>query len=242
MAERERIGRREFIQTSAGAMAAALAVSGGLRTPAQETAVLGLEEAVAKVGRLPRHQLGNSGRRISVLVGAGTWSYESVPETTEAAIRCGVNYWHKTERWGGWRPLAGWVAEGGKTPRAILKNREAHYCEVCVPRVRGNHETGQIDEEEHYQFVKQALGRTGLRYFDDMKFHFGYHNVAEYKNTAGVRRAFARLKKEGLVHHLCLSQHSYNGNAKVPGGESAVEVLTALMQDGVYEHAQFPFS
>jgi predicted aldo/keto reductase-like oxidoreductase len=75
-----------------------------------------------------------------------------------------------------------------------------------------------------------------------MKFHFGYHNVAEYKNNAGARRAFTRLKKEKLVRHLCLSQHSYNGNPTVPGGESAVEVLTALMQDGVYEHAQFFFS
>ncbi len=242
MADRECIGRREFIQTSARAAAATLATSAGLNALAREAYGQALDEAVEKVGRLPRHKLGNSGRKISVLVGTGNWCYESVPETTEAAVRCGVNYWEKTERWAGWRPYTGWVAEGGKTPQAILKNREAHYCEVCVDRVRGNHETGQIDEEHHYQFVKEAIRRTGLRYFDDVKFHSGYHSVAEYKNHAGLRRAFARLKKEGLVRHLCLSQHNYNGHPRVPGGESAIEILTALMHDGIYEHAQFFFS
>lgn len=240
MAREDCMGRREFI-LSAGAVAAELGVSGRLRALEREASMEALEEAVRKVRGLPRHKLGSSGRKISVLVGTGTWSYESVPETTEAAIRCGVNYWHKAERWGGWRYMTGWV-EKRNTPESILKNREAHYCEVCVDRVRGNHETGEIEEEEHYQFVKQALARSGLRYFDDMKFHFGYHNVAEYKNNRSFIRAFERLKKEGLVRHLCLSQHSYNGNPNVPAGESAIEVLTALMQDGLYEHAQFFFS
>jgi predicted aldo/keto reductase-like oxidoreductase len=50
------------------------------------------------------------------------------------------------------------------------------------------------------------------------------------------------LKKEGLVKHLCLSQHGYAGNSRIPGGQSAAEVLTAVVEDGLYEHAQFMYS
>jgi predicted aldo/keto reductase-like oxidoreductase len=240
--------RREFIRTTGGALTAGLGVSAALDALGQEPSrgldryqrplhapalpPMSIEEAAQKVGRLPRHKLGNSGRRISVLVGAGHWA----PEAIEAGILCGVNYWHRAHTWkkGSGGP--------GTTPPAILKNREGFYCEVLVDRVRGNHETGRMDEEAHYQFVKQAVVSSGLRYFDDMKLHVGYHNVAELKNNRGFVRAFEQLKKEGLVRHLCLSQHSYNGNPRVPGGESAPEILQAIVADGVYEHAQFFFT
>ena len=214
------IERREFIHASATAFAAAA----GLTSCA--SAAESIEEAVRKVGQLPRRPLGSSGRQITSLVGAETWDDNAV----EAGIRCGINFWHKAEDW------------RGNVPPAILRNREAHNCQVCVDRVRGNHETGQIDEEAHYQLVKAAVQRTGLRYFDDMQFHFGYHSVAELKNNRAFVRAFERLKKEGLVRHLCLSQHSYNGNSRVRGGQSAPEILTAVIEDGVFEHAQLMFT
>jgi len=222
MSRRHRIGRREFMMTSAGVVSAGLEAACG-RTASLEA----IEEAASKVGRLPRRKLGGSDREVSVLVGAGTWAREAV----EAGILCGVNYWHKADEW-----------ESSNLPRGILKNREEHYCEVCVDRVRGNHETGTIDEEAHYQFVKQAVKQTGLRYFDDMMFHFGYHTVVEARNNRAFIRAFERLKREGLVLHLCLSQHSYLGSSRVPGGEAAHAILTAVMEDGVYEHAQFFYS
>jgi len=209
--------RRHFLHASA----AALAGTGCARS--MET----IDQVAAKVGRIPRRKLPPSGREISVIVGAGTWGAEAI----EAGIRCGVNFWHKADDW--WSHT---------TPRAILKNRDAHYCEVAVDRVRGNHETGQIDEEAHYRFVKEAVKRSGLGYFDDMQFHFGYHNVAELKANRAMIRAFERLKKEGLVKHLCLSQHNYSGNARVKNGENAAEILTAVMEDGLYEHAQFFYS
>jgi hypothetical protein len=186
-----------------------------------------IEAAAAKVGRLPQRALDRSGRKVSLLIGAGDWA----PEAVEAGILCGINYWHKSDAWG-----------HSSVPLAILKNREAHYCEICVDRVRGNHETGVIDEEAHYQYVKQSIERTGLRYFDDMMFHFGYHHTAELKDNRAFIRVYERLKKEGLVRHLCLSQHSYNGNARVPGGEDRAVILTAVVEDGLYEHAQFPFT
>jgi predicted aldo/keto reductase-like oxidoreductase len=248
MSKNYHMDRREFIRTTAGAITAGLGVSAAMDALGQEASrgldrykrplhapplpPMSIEEAAYKVGRLPRHKLGNTGRWISALVGTGDWA----PEAIEAGILSGVNCWLKASTWkkdsGGPRT----------TPQAILKNREGFYCEVLVDRVRGNHETGQFDAEAHYQFVKQAVARTGLHYFDDMKFHAGYHNVAELKNDRGFVRAFERLKKEGLVRHLCLSQHSYNGNPRVPGGESALEILQAILADGAYEHAQFFFT
>jgi len=215
------IRRREFLATTAGAMASGIGSACRAATPAQ------IEEAAAKVGKLPRHRLGNSDREVTVLVGAATWSADAV----EAGIRCGVNFWHKADEW-----------DRGNVPQAILKNREAHFCQVCVDRAHGSHETGRIDEEAHYQFVKKSLVQTGLRYFDDMQFHFGFHNAAEVKNERGFVRAFERLKKEGLVRHLCLSQHHYGGNWRVKNGQNAAEILTAVMEDGVFEHAQFMYS
>jgi predicted aldo/keto reductase-like oxidoreductase len=216
------MGRREFMIASVGLVTAGLGANGGCAASIQD-----IEQAAARVGQLPRRKLGGTGREISVLVGAATWA----PEPVEAGIRCGINFWHKADEW-----------DRGNTPQAILKNRDAHYCQVCVDRVRGSHETGQIDEEAHYQFVKQALRQTGLRYFDDLQFSLGYHNIAELKGNRGLVRAFERLKKEALVRHLCLSQHSYNGNPKVRDGQSAVEILTAVVEDGMYEHAQFFYS
>jgi predicted aldo/keto reductase-like oxidoreductase len=221
MDSRNRIGRREFIVTSAGALAAGLGSACG-RVPVSE-----IEAAAAKVGRLPQRTLDRSGRKVSVLIGAGDW----VPEAVEAGILCGINYWHRTHVW-----------DARSVPQGIRKNREAHYCEICIDRVRGNHETGVIDEEAHYQFVKQAIEQTGLGYFDDMMFHFGYHSTTELKDNRAFIRAYERLKKKGLVRHLCLSQHSYNGNAVVPGGEDRAVILTAVVEDGLYEHAQFPFT
>ncbi len=219
------IKRREFLGRSTAALAAGLA--GGMFSRSLFADGDSIGEAAAKVGQLPRRTLGYCGREVSVIIGSGDLA--SAP--AEAAILCGVNYWHKANRW-----------SRGEIPAAVLKEREAHYCQVTVDRIGGNHETGRIDEESHYRFVKDVLRRTGLGYFDDMQFHFGYHNKAEVKNSRGFVRAFERLKKEGLVKHLCLSQHGYAGNARVPAGESAAEVLAAVVEDGLYEHAQFMYS
>jgi hypothetical protein len=227
------MGRREFITKSAVATAS-LGVTAALNGLALDTPREAIEEAAYKVGKLPRHRLGNGKREISALVGASDWA----PEVIEAGILCDINYWHKAQRWQ--KPnTANDAGKPGFTPAAILKNREAHYCEITVDRVRGSHETGEIDEEAFYHYVKQALEQSGLSYFDDYKFHFGYHTVAEWKNNRGPVKAYERLKKEGLVKHLALSQHSYEGNAKVPGGESALGMLTAIIDEGLYEHAQF---
>jgi len=225
MAKRNSIHRRKFLKLSSVAVITGL--TGKLTgLPISENRSL-LQEAVQKVGILPRRKLGYSGREVSVLLGAG----DMAPVVTESAAACGINYWHKANKW----------MEGG-APGVILQNREAHYCQVTVDRVGGDHFEGHQDEESHYRYVKEAIKKTGLGYFDDMQFHFGYHNIDELKQDRSVIRAFERLKREGLVKHICLSQHSYYGSPKVKNGESAEEILTAVVEDGIYEHAQFMYS
>jgi predicted aldo/keto reductase-like oxidoreductase len=136
-----------------------------------------------------------------------------------------VNYWHKAHRW---------TAE--KMPEAIKSQpRESYHLEITVDRVGGDHMHGRIDEEQHYQFVKQAVAGAGVGYYDVFKFHFGYHSVNEAKTDLGVIRAFDRLKKEGLVKHLAISQHHYNNI----GGDMAYDIVTYLIDHSPFEAAQF---
>lgn len=226
------LNRRDFISSSAVALTT-LAASGQAMGQGEDFEEQ-IQRAVQSVGQLPRRRFDSSGREFTILSGAATWQ----PQISEAGLRCGINYWHKAQRWE-LRPVQEPLRP---TPPQIIKDREAHYCQVCVDRIGGNHEVGKIDEESHYQFVKEAIKRTGLGYFDDMAFHFGYHTVEEYRTNKAFIRAYDRLKKEKLVRHLCLTQHNYNGNAKVPDGQSAAEILSVIIEDGLYEHAQFFYS
>jgi uncharacterized protein len=208
------LNRRNFIRVGAvGATGIALAGIEGLAADAPP--------AAAAAGKLPRRRHGRTGLEISALVGAADWSKDIIP----LAVEQGVNYWHKAQRW---------TAE--TMPAAIKRQpRESYYLEVTVDRVGGDHMKGHIDEEQHYQFVKQAVAKSGVGYFDVFKFHFGYHSVAEAKNDPGVVRAYERLKKEGLVKHLAISQHHYNNI----GGDMAYDILSHLMDHSPYEAAQF---
>lgn len=224
MKEKSPIQRRDFFRISSAAVVAGVT---GKLAAGQQTGLSAVEEAAEKVGKLPRRKLGYSGREVSVILGAA----DLAPACREAGILCGMNYWHKANRW---------MRDGA--PESILKNREAHYCQVNVDRAGPDHYRGHFDEDQHVAFVREAVEKTGLGYFDDMQLHYGYHSVEELKTDRSFIRAFDRLKKQGLVKHLCLSQHSYAGNSRVPGGQSAAEILTAVVEDGLYEHAQFIYS
>lgn len=206
--------RRDFIRTSAtGATALALGGLGGLPAAAAEN--------TAAPAKLPRRRYGRTGLELSVLVGAADWNADVIPMAVEA----GVNYWHKAQRW-----------TAATMPDAIKRQpREAYHLEVVVDRVGGDHTHGHIDEEAHYNFVKQSVARSGVGYFDVFKFHFGYHSVQEAKTELGVVRAYERLKKEGLVKHLALSQHHYNNI----GGDLAYDIISYLIDHSPYEAAQF---
>jgi uncharacterized protein len=171
--------------------------------------------------KLPKRRYGRTGLEIGWIVGASTWTKELIPR----AVSAGVNYWHKAQVW------------RAETLPPAIKNlpRESYYLECVVDRVNGNHERGKIDEEQHYQFVKTRLKEAGVGYYDVFKFHFGYHSVEDAKQNPGMVRAFERLKKEGLVKHLAISQHHYNNI----GGEMAWEIMHYLADNRPYEATQF---
>ncbi len=206
--------RRNFIRLGA-AGTAGLAVAGVDALAADAPA------NSAATPKLPRRRYGRTGLQIGVLAGASDWSRDVIP----MAVDLGVNYWHKAHRW---------TAE--TMPDAIKSQpREAYYLEVVVDRVGGDHKHGHIDEEQHYQFVKNCVAKSGVGYYDVFKFHFGYHSVEEAKTELGVVHAFERLKKEGLVKHLALSQHHYNDI----GGDMAYDIVSYLIANSPYEAAQF---
>ncbi len=175
----------------------------------------------AAPSKLPRRRYGRTGLEIGWLVGTSDWTKELIPR----AVGAGVNYWHKAQVW-----------TASSLPPAIKSQpRESYYLECVVDRVNGDHSHGRIDEEQHYQFVKSRLKQAGVGYYDVFKFHFGYHSVEEAKQNTGMVRAFERLKKEGLVKHLAISQHHYN----TIGGDMAWEILDYLADNRPYEAAQF---
>src|SRR6516162_5672380 len=171
--------------------------------------------------KLPKRRYGRTGLEIGWLVGASTWTKELVPR----AVSAGVNYWHKAQVW-----------RADTFPR-VFKSlpRESYYLECVVDRVSGDHTRGRIDEEQHYQFVKSRVKEAGVGYYDVFKFHFGYHSVEDAKQNPGMVRAFERLKKEGLVKHLAISQHHYNAI----GGGMAWEILDYLADNLPYDATQF---
>ena len=180
-----------------------------------------LADEKAASDKLPRRRYGRTGLEIGWLVGASDWPKELIPR----AVNAGVNYWHKAQKW-----------SAHTLPPALRRlPRESYYLECVVDRVNGDHAHGKIDEEQHYQFVKGCLKESGVGYYDVFKFHFGYHSVEEAKQNPGMVRAFERLKKEGLVKHLAISQHHYNSIR----GDMAWEILDYLADHQPYEAAQF---
>ena len=203
------LSRRDVMRLGAAGAAAGLA---GVPAGAQEK---------AEAAKLPKRRYGRTGLEIGWLVGASDWNKALIPRAVEA----GVNYWHKAQNWN---------AASIPAPIKALP-REEYYLECVVDRVRGDHTRGQIDEEEHYRFVKDRLQASGLKYYDVMKFHFGYHSIQEAKENPGMVRAFERLKKEGLVKYLAISQHHYN-NIK---GDMAWDILDYLAEHQPYDATQF---
>jgi len=206
----QNLSRRDLMRIGATGVAAASIAS---------LPVTAAEKAASD--KLPKRRYGRTGLEIGWLVGASDWPKALVPR----AVIAGVNYWHKAQAW------------SADTLPPVLKRlpRESYHLECVVDRVNGDHTRGSIDEEQHYQFVKRRVKEAGVGYYDVFKFHFGYHSVDEAKNNPGMVRAYERLKKEGLVKHLAISQHHYPSI----GGDMAWEILAYLAENRPYEATQF---
>ncbi len=89
------------------------------------------------------------------------------------------------------------------------------------------------DEDRAYKQVMAALERTGLRYFDIFRAHFGWHTVADMREKRGTYRAFQRLKREGRCRFFGVSQHDY-----IP----YPEIISAQIEDGLIDSIQLFYS
>lgn len=232
------LNRRDFIKLgSTSAAGVALAGVGALDASAQQTPApaAGQQPAAAPpqiTGKLPTRLYGRTGLNISCIVGASDWSPAVIP----LAVQSGVNYWHKANYWSKNSKL-------GPIPDAIKSQpRESYYLEITLDRLSG-YLAGPVGDADHfYNLVKSSVKAADIGYYDVMKFHYGYHSIDEVKTETGFVDAFQRLQKEGLVKHLALSQHHYEGNAKMPGGQSAYDILPWIMDNTPFEAAQFFYS
>jgi predicted aldo/keto reductase-like oxidoreductase len=222
------VNRRDFLRlSSTGAATLALAGIGALNASGQDApAAGGQAPATQLTGKLPTRRYGKTELQISAIVGASDWSADVIP----MAVQLGVNYWHKANYW----------RSKEKFPDALRSQpRESYFLEATIDRKSG-YLLGPIgDENQIYQNVKNSVKNLDIGYFDVLKFHYGYHSVDEAKNDLTFVHAFEKLKSEGLVKHLALSQHHFANSAQIPGGQTAYEILPWIMDNLPFEAAQF---
>lgn len=209
------LSRREFVRTLAvatgGTGLVAAAFKGLYLTPGQRHEVA--EAMSDALGPLPRRQHGRTKMKITPIVISQDWA----PELYAPALDAGMNYVHKA---GYWKEL----------PEEFKgRKRDSYYTDITVdstPRAPD-------DEDRAYKQVIAALERTGLRYFDIFRAHFGWHTVADMREKRGTYRAFQRLKREGKCRFFGVSQHDY-----VP----YPEILAAQIEDGLIDSIQIFYS
>lgn len=213
--ERRTLSRRDFLArlalASAGAGLFATAFRGFHLTPHQRAEAA---EALADtLGRLPKRRHGRTGMMVTPIVISQDWASDLYGPGLDA----GINYVHKA---GYWKSLP-------EEFKAIP--RESYYTDITVDTTPRNPD----DEDRAYNQVIEALRRTGLRYFDIYRAHYGWHTVAEMREKTGTYRAFQRLKREGKVKYYGVSQHAY---CPYP------EIIAAQIEDGLIDSIQLFYS
>jgi predicted aldo/keto reductase-like oxidoreductase len=233
------VNRRDFLRLgSTGAAGVALTGLGALNVSGQQapatsatpdTNAAAAQQPPQISGKLPTRTLGKTGLQVGCIIGASDWSPDVIP----LAIQSGVNYWHKANAWGG----------KVKFPEALkAQPRESYFLEVCLDRLSG-YLAGPVGDADHfYNAVKASVKGLDIGYYDMMRFHYGHHSIDEVKSETGFVDAFNRLKGEGLVKHLSISQHNYSNGPVSPGGQTAYEILPYIMDNTPYEAAQFFYS
>ena len=90
-------------------------------------------------------------------------------------------------------------------------------------------------KREHYQFVKSRLKERASGTTTSSNSISAITPWKTRSKNPGMVRAFERLKKEGLVKHLAISQHHY----KSIRGDMAWEIMNYLADNRPYEATQF---
>ncbi|HET6386400.1 MAG TPA: aldo/keto reductase [Armatimonadota bacterium] len=197
---------------SAGLATAGLAGIGVLTLHQKAEAA---ELVADRVGKLERMKLGTrmGAMEVSRVLISTDWNRDLYAP----ALALGANFVHKA---GYWKSMP---AEFQGLPR------DSYYTDLTVDSTPNNPD----NEDQAYQQVVTALDRTGLKYFDIFRAHFGWHSVDAFKNQTGTYKAFQRLKREGKVKYFGVSQHSHPENYP-----AYPEIIQAEIDSGIIDSMQ----
>ncbi len=217
------LSRREFVRTLSAATA-----GGGLLTATFAGCALtrtqraeANEALVDTLGKVPKRKL--SARMGHMEISRIVICQDNSPDLLEPALAAGMNFIHK----------AGYFRRRGGLPEALSKlPRDSFYCDTTVDNTSPGHDPS--NEEEAYNQVVTELDRTGLRYFDIFRAHYGWRTLDSFnKGKNASFRAFERLKREGKVKHFGVSQHT-----KPEDYETYMTMLKAQIDSGLIDSMQ----
>jgi len=213
------LSRREFVTKlgaaagSAGMISAAFA--GCSLTSSQKAEAS--EAMTAALGSIPKVKCSKrlGGMEMSRIIICQDWA----PDLFEPAVAAGMNFVHK----------AGYF---GNVPEALKKlPRESYYVDTTVDNTSPGHNPDNFDEA--YGQVNRELERTGLKYFDVFRAHYGWNTLTSFnKGDNASYRAFEKLKKEGKVKYFGVSQHTGGGYEKY------ADMLNAQIESGLIHSMQ----
>ena len=233
--QKKELSRRDFVRALSVASAATPAlITAGLTgfslTSAQRAEAA--EAVVAGIGKLPKVKYGS--RHGKMMVAPVCFSQDWNSDLFQPGFDLGINFIHKAGYFDDRKPLP----ELFKTAP-----RDSFYCDTTVDTTSPGRNPD--DEEAAYNQVKTELARTGLKYFDVYRAHYGWHGPKAFNNGDNASyRAFKRLKKEGLVKYFGVSQHPYTdeGGGREQAYEKYVDIIEAEIASGVVDSMQVWFS
>jgi aryl-alcohol dehydrogenase-like predicted oxidoreductase len=213
--------RREFVRKlsaaagSAGLITAAFtgcALSRSQRAEATEAVLDG-------IGKVPKVKLNK--RLGGMEVGRVVICQDNSPALLQPCIEAGMNFVHK----------AGYYRSG--LPEELKKlPRDSYFVDTTVDNTSPGHEP--TNEEEAYNQVITELDKTGMKYFDVFRAHYGWRTLDSFNNGNNASyKAFTRLKKEGKVKYFGVSQHTGNGDY-----EPYAKMIQAQIDSGLIDTMQ----
>jgi predicted aldo/keto reductase-like oxidoreductase len=220
-----RLTRREFVRTLSAATAGGglitAAFAGCSLTPSQRAEAA--EALVDELGKLPKVKL--SKRVGGMEIARIALCQDSARDLVGPSLAVGMNFFHKASYW-------------REVPEEIkARPRESYYTDITVDNTSPGHDPDNYDEA--YNQVITQLDRTGLRYFDIFRAHYGWHTLASFnKGMNASYRAFQRLKREGKVRYFGVSQHA----APRENYETYATMIQAQIDSGLIDSMQLWFS
>lgn len=193
------LSRREFVRTLSAATASSGLISAAFAGCALSSSqrAEATEAVIDRLGKLPKVKLG--ARMGNMEVARIVMCQDNSRDLWQPMLDSGMNFIHKAGYFG---------KRGGDVPEELKKlPRESYFVDTTVDNTSpgGNPD----DEEAAYNQVITELDRTGLKYFDIFRAHFGWHTLKSFnKGDNASYRAFKRLKKEGKVKYFGVSQHA----------------------------------